>query len=69
MVYYGSDSDQLGEEVLFNFQPTVSDATAQPQTPLLLQQQSGAPVQNNTSNNGVLVFAGVLVALYLYSRS
>lgn len=69
MSYYDSDSDQLGEEVLFNFQPTVSDAAAQSQAPLLLQQQADVPVQNNTNSNNVLVAAGVLVALYLYSRS
>ncbi len=68
MSYHDSSNDQLGEEVLFNLKPTVSDATAQSQM-LLLQQSADVPVQNNTNSNTVWAVAGVLVALYLFSRS
>ncbi len=67
MGYYDLDSDQLGEEVLFNLKPTVSDAAGQPQIPVLLQQPADIPIQNNT--NTVLAIAGVCVVLYLFSRS
>ncbi len=69
MGYDDSRYNQLGEEILFNLQPTVSDAAGLSQMPLSLQQQADVPVQNNTNSNNVLVAAGVLVALYLYSRS
>jgi hypothetical protein len=68
MGYDDSRYNQLGEEILFNLQPTVSDAAGLSQMPLSLQQQADVPVQNNTNSNNVLVAVSVLVALYLYSR-
>ncbi len=69
MNYYGLNSDQLGEEVLFNLQPTVSDAAGQSQALLSLPQQGDVPVQSNTNNNTVAAVASVLVVLYLYLRA
>jgi hypothetical protein len=69
MSYNDSRYNQLGEEILFNLQPTVSDAAGLSQMPLSLQQQADVPVQNDTNGNTVLAVAGVLVLLYLLSGS
>lgn len=62
---YNSNYNQLGEEILFNLQPSVSDKTDQSQLPVSIEQSADTSVQSNGTT--ALVIGG-LVLLYFITR-